>query len=404
MTSQTHTLPLRLPLAGLRVIEMGHTVMGPSCSVVFADLGADVIKVEPPEGERTRHNVGFGSGLFSLYNRNKRSVCLDLKSDTGKSILTKLITTADVLVENFAHGTLERLGFGWEQLEKINPRLVYCALKGFLTGPYQHRPALDEVVQYMAGLAYMTGPRGQPLRAGASVVDLMGGMFGVIGIMAALKERERSGRGQMVRSALFESTAFMVAQHMTGQVVSGEEPPPMPHKSSSWAIYETFTTADGKMIFIAITSDNHWRAFCKEFGLDTLLNDPALKTNPQRAAARARITPVVTDIVKQRTYDELAKTFERLKIPFAPLARPADLFDDPHLNQGGHMLDLQFFNGQRANIPGLPLEMGNHKLGVRTQPPHKGENTRAVLGELGYSTADIEAWIAQGIALCPEKT
>lgn len=391
--------PNPLPLAGLRIIEMGHTVMGPSCSVVFADLGADVIKVEPPEGERTRQTTGFGSGMFPLYNRNKRSLCLDLKSDAGKAILTKLITTSDALVENFAYGTLDRLGFGWAQLEKINPRLIYCALKGFLGGPYEHRPALDEVVQYMGGLAYMTGPRGQPLRAGASVVDLMGGMFGVIGIMAALKERERTGRGQMVKSALFESTAFMVAQHMTGQIVSGEEPPPMPHKSSSWAIYETFTTADNKMIFIAITSDNHWRAFCKEFGLDTLLNDPALKTNPQRAAGRARITPVVTDIVKQRTFGELAKIFERLKIPFAPLAKPADLFDDPHLNQGGHMLDLHFANGQRANIPGLPLEMGNHKLSIRSQPPRKGENTRAILAELGYSATEIDAWIASGLAL-----
>ncbi|MBM3342627.1 MAG: CoA transferase [Betaproteobacteria bacterium] len=393
-----------LPLAGLRIIEMGHTVMGPSCAVVLADLGADVIKVEPPEGERTRHNIGFGSGLFPLYNRNKRSICIDLKSDTGRGILTKLITTADVLVENFAHGTLDRLGFGWAQLENINPRLIYCALKGFLSGPYEHRPALDEVVQYMAGLAYMTGPRGQPLRAGASVVDLMGGMFGVIGIMAALKERERTGRGQMVKSALFESTAFMVAQHMTGQIVSGEEPPPMPHKSSSWAIYETFTTAEGKVIFIAITSDNHWRAFCKAFGLDALLNDPALKTNPQRAAARGRITPTVTRIVAERRYEELANTLERLKIPYAPLAKPADLFDDPHLNAGGHMLDLHFFNGQRANIPGLPLELSHHKLGIRSQPPRKGENTRAVLDELGYASSDIDGWIAQGIALLPEKT
>lgn len=392
-----------LPLAGLRIIEMGHTVMGPSCSVVFADLGADVIKVEPPEGERTRQTTGFGSGMFPLYNRNKRSLCLDLKSDAGKGILTKLITTADALVENFAYGTLDRLGFGWAQLEKINPRLVYCALKGFLGGPYEHRPALDEVVQYMGGLAYMTGPRGQPLRAGASVVDLMGGMFGVIGIMAALKERERTGRGQMVKSALFESTAFMVAQHMTGQIVSGEEPPPMPHKSSSWAIYETFTTADGKMIFIAITSDNHWRAFCKEFSLETLLNDPALKTNPQRAAARARITPTVTDIVKQRAYGELAEIFERLKIPFAPLAKPADLFDDPHLNQGGHMLDLHFANGARANIPGLPLEMSNHKLSIRSQPPRNGENTREILAELGYSAAEIADWITQGTALISDK-
>ena len=400
MTNETSTPPL----AGIRIIEMGHTVMGPSCSVVFADLGADVIKVEPPEGERTRHNIGFGSGLFPLFNRNKRSVCLDLKSGAGKSLLRKLIATADALVENFAHGTLDRLGFGWDELQKINPRLVYCALKGFLQGPYEHRPALDEVVQFMGGLAYMTGPRGQPLRAGASVVDLMGGMFGVIGIMAALKERDRTGRGQMVRSGLFESTAFMVAQHMTGQIVSGKEPPPMPHKASSWAIYETFTTADEKTIFVGITSDNHWRAFCKKFKLDDLLADPKLKTNPQRAAEHDRIEPIVAKIVAAHSFAEMSEILERLKIPFAPLAKPADLFDDPHLNQGGHMLDLHFQNGKRANVPGLPLEMSNHRITIRTQPPHKGEHTREVLGELGVPATQIDEWMAQGVVIKPDKT
>ena len=400
MTS--HSQPL--PLAGIRIIEVGHTVMGPSCSVVFADLGADVIKVEPPEGERTRHNGGFGAGMFPLYNRNKRSLCVDLKSDAGKAIVLKLVTTADALVENFAAGTMDRLGLGYEDLSKINPRLIYCALKGFLGGPYEHRPALDEVVQFMGGLAYMTGPSGRPLRAGASVVDLMGGMFGVIGILAAIREREITGRGQLVKSALFESTAFMVAQHMTGQIVTGKEPPPMPEKLSSWAIYETFTTADAKTIFIAITSDNHWRAFCKEYQLDALLNDPTLKTNPQRAAQHDRLAPFVNEIVKVRTYANMAEAMERLNIPFAPLAKPSDLFDDPHLNQGGHMLDLHFVNGKRANIPGLPLEMGDHKFAARTQPPQKGEHTRDVLTDLGYSATEIAAWITDGVALAPEKS
>ena len=386
-----------LPLAGIRLLELGHTVMGPSCALVFADLGADVIKVEPLEGERTRHNVGFGSGLFPLFNRNKRSIALDLKAEGGKSILRRLVTQADVLVENFAYGTLERLGFAYEQLSQINPRIVYCSLKGFLSGPYEQRPALDEVVQYMGGLAYMTGPRGQPLRAGASVVDLMGGMFGVVGIMAALRERERTGRGQKVQSALFESTAYMVAQHMSGQIVTGKEPPPMPHKASSWAIYETFITADKKTIFIAITSDNHWRAFCKEFQLSDLLTDPALKTNPQRAAEHDRIAPIVAGIVCKHTFDVMSQKLEILKIPFAPLAKPADLFDDPHLNQGHRMVETHFQNGKRAKLPALPLEMGNHTIGLRTQPPRKGEHTRAILAEAGFDGSEIDAWIAQGI-------
>ena len=391
-----------LPLAGLRIVELGHTVMGPSCGVVLADLGADVIKVEPLEGERTRHVNGFGAGMFPLYNRNKRSLSVDLKSDAGKAIVLKLVSTADALVENFAAGTMDRLSLGYDDLSKINPRLIYCALKGFLGGPYEHRPALDEVVQFMGGLAYMTGPRGRPLRAGASVVDLMGGMFGVIGILAAVREREITGRGQLVKSALFESTAFMVAQHMTGQVVTGKEPPPMPEKVSSWAIYESYTTSDNKTIFIAITSDNHWRAFCREYQLDDLLNDPTLKTNPQRAGQHDRLALVVDKLVKARTYASMAEALERLKIPFAPLAKPADLFDDPHLNQGGHMLDMQFANGQRANIPGLPLEMGKHDLSVRIQTPRNGEHTREVLADLGYSAAQIDEWMAQGVAHFPE--
>lgn len=393
-----------LPLAGIKILELGHTVMGPSCSLVFADLGADVVKVEPLEGERTRHNVGFGSGLFPLFNRNKRSISLDLKAGEGKTILRKLVTQADVLVENFAYGTLDRLGFGYDKLSALNPRIVYCSLKGFLRGPYEQRPALDEVVQFMGGLAYMTGPRGQPLRAGASVVDLMGGMFGVVGILAALRERDSTGRGQMVQSALFESTAYMVAQHMSGQIVTGKEPPPMPHKASSWAIYETFVTADGKTLFVGITSDNHWRAFCNEFKLDDLLTDPSLKTNPQRAAEHDRLAPVVEAIVKSHTFVAMSKILERLKIPFAPLAKPADLFDDLHLNQGNRMVETHFQNGKRAKLPALPLEMGDHTLGLRSQPPRKGEHSREVLIEAGFSTAEIDGWIDGGIVITDPKS
>jgi crotonobetainyl-CoA:carnitine CoA-transferase CaiB-like acyl-CoA transferase len=387
------------PLSGIRILELGHTVMGPSCSLVLADLGADVIKVEPPEGDRTRANVGFGSALYPVFNRNKRSFSIDLKSEEGKVVLRKLVKSADALVENFAHGTMERLGFGYEQLSEINPRIVYCALKGFLSGPYEHRPALDEVVQFMGGLAYMTGPTGRPLRAGASVVDIMGGMFGALGIMAALRERDRTGRGQMVKSALFESTAFLVAQHMGQQALTGKAPPPMPEKEGSWAVYQTFQTADDRMVFIGITSDNHWRAFCNEFGLQDLLADPSLKTNPQRAQQRERIRPIVTAKFAAETYDSLVEKLERLHIPFGPLATPGDLFDDPHLNQGGRMLDILFPTGTRAKIPGIPLEMSGKTPGVRKQPPRMGEHTREVLAELGYDEAEIDRLVAGGIAV-----
>ncbi len=388
-----------LPLTGVRILEFGHTVMGPSCSMVLADLGADVIKIEPPEGDRTRANVGFGSALFPVFNRNKRSLSIDIKSDAGKAVIHKIIVDADALIENFAYGTMDRLGLGYEALSAKYPRLIYCGLKGFLSGPYEKRAALDEIVQFMGGLAYMTGPSGMPLRAGTSVVDIMGGMFGALGIMAALREREHTGRGQLVQSSLFESTAFLVAQHMGQEALTGKAPPPMPEKASSWAVYDPFQTADGKTVFVGITSDNHWRAFCTGFGVEELLDDPALKSNPQRAQQRAKIMPIVTAKFAAESFESLVAKLEKLKLPFGPLAKPGDLFDDKQLNHDGRMLDVLLPTGKRAKLPGLPLEMGGRKTRVRQQPPTMGEHTRAVLAEAGYTDVQINELIAQKIVI-----
>ena len=364
--------------------------MGPCCSMILADLGAEVIKVEPLEGDRTRANIGFGSALFPVFNRNKRSICIDLKSESGKLVIHKLLAKADVLIENFAHGAMERLGLGYDALEPLYPRLVYCRLKGFLSGPYERRGALDEIVQFMGGLAYMTGPRGKPMRAGASVVDITGGTFGALGITSALLERERTGRGQLVQGALFESSVFLVAQHMGQHALTGIAPPPMPDKVSAWAVYDQFLTADGKLVFIGITSDNHWRAFCKEFGVEELLQDPELGTNPQRAKARERILPIVTAKISAESLDSLVEKLDRLKIPFGPLAQPGDLFEDRHLNQGGRLLNVRLPTGNSAKLPGIPLQMGDRKPQVSRQPPGVGEHTKEVLKEAGYTGAQID--------------
>jgi crotonobetainyl-CoA:carnitine CoA-transferase CaiB-like acyl-CoA transferase len=402
MTESAQTPEGALPLAGIRILEFGHTVMGPSCSMVLADLGADVVKVEPPEGDRTRANVGFGSALYPVFNRNKRSFSVDLKTPAGATVIQRVIASADALIENFAHGTMERLGLGYGALAKTHPRLVYCSLKGFLAGPYEERPALDEIVQFMGGLAYMTGPTGRPLRAGSSVVDIMGGMFGALGILAALRERERTGRGQLVASALFESTAFLVAQHMGQEALTGTAPPPMPEKASSWAIYDPFRTSDGETVFVGITSDNHWRSFCVGFGVEALLSDATLKSNPQRAQARARLMPIVTEKFAALRRDELCAKLERLSIPFGPLARPGDLFDDPHLAHGGRLLDILLPTGTPARLPGLPLDMDGRKTCVRRQPPRMGEHTRAVLAEAGYNPAQIDELIDQRVVIAAD--
>jgi crotonobetainyl-CoA:carnitine CoA-transferase CaiB-like acyl-CoA transferase len=385
------------PLAGIRALEFCHTIMGPTAGLILADLGADVIKIEPAAGDHTRRLIGFAAGFFGAFNRNKRSLAIDLKSEEGRALLHRLVKTADVVLENYAPGTMDRLGCGYADLAKINPRVIYCALKGFLSGPYEHRPALDEVVQFMSGLAYMTGPPGQPLRAGSSVVDIMGGMFAVIGIQAALRERERTGRGQTVKAALYESTAFLMMQHMAGQAVTGRAPPPMPARDGAWAIYEPFVTEDGDQIFVGLTSDGQWRRFCDHFGRGDLLQNPAYKTNEDRVRERPALRPIVTKIVARHKLAALAELFDRIDIPFAPVAKPGDLFDDPQLNAGGRMLDIEFSNGTRAKIPRLPIEIGDHDFALRRQAPALGEHAAEILAELGLAPAEIAALRQRGI-------
>lgn len=392
-----------LPLAGVRVVEFCQTIMGPTCGLVLGDLGADVIKVEPaPDGDKTRRLHGFAAGFFSSFNRNKRSVAINLKTPEGLAVAHKLIAGADALSENYAPGTMDRLGCGYEAMAKLNPGLVYCSLKGFLSGPYEDRPALDEVVQFMAGLAYMTGPPGQPLRAGASIIDILGGTFGALGIMAALRDRERTGKGQFVKSALFESTAFLMMQHMAGEVITGREVPPMPARWGAWAIYEVFETSDKDQIFIGLTSDNHWRRFCEHFGRQDLLDDPTLKTNEDRVKARDRVKPLVREIFGRHTKAELTEICEKIEVPFAPVAQTKDLFDDPQLNANGRMLETIMSNGVKTRLPRLPVEIGDHDFGMRYQPPTVGQHTRDVLSEAGFGADELDALETKGVIVGPK--
>jgi crotonobetainyl-CoA:carnitine CoA-transferase CaiB-like acyl-CoA transferase len=379
-----------LPLQGIRVAEFCHVVMGPTCGLVLADLGAEVIKVEPLDGDHTRKLVASGAGFFPTYNRNKKSLSVDLKSPQGREAVLKLIAGADVLTENFRTGAMDKLGFGCAAMGKLNPRLVYCSLKGFLPGPYEHRTGLDEVVQMMGGLAYMTGGRYGPLRAGASVNDVMGGMFGAIAILAALHQRTATGKGQYVQSALFENNAFLMAQHMMEGLATGKPVSPMPDRVRAWALYDNFKTRDGELVFVGVVTDTQWKIFCEAFGLQDLLADPVLKTNPQRVEARPRIMPIVSAIFAKMGKQELMDKCEKLGLPFAPIAKPEDLFDDPHLNASGGLTPVTLPNGTRTKVPNLPIEMDGARLGTRLDIPKVGEHTRDVLSGLGYAAAAIE--------------
>jgi crotonobetainyl-CoA:carnitine CoA-transferase CaiB-like acyl-CoA transferase len=386
------------PLSGIRVVEFSHMVMGPSCGLVLGDLGADVVKIEPvPDGDNTRRLVGAGAGFFATFNRNKRSLALDLKAPKGLALAKKLVARADVLTENFRPGGLESLGLGYEALSAGNPGLIYCQLKGFLAGPYENRAALDEVVQMMGGLAYMTGPPGRPLRAGTSVNDIMGGMFGAIGILAALHERQRTGKGQLVRSALFENNVFLVAQHMAQYAVTGKPAAPMPARLSAWGIYDVFDTSDGEQIFLGVVTDTQWAVFCELFELPHLYADKTLVTNPQRVAARERLLPVLRKLFLRFTRAEIVAAFEKARLPFAPIVRPEDLFDNPHLATPGAMVEVTKPDGGSMPVPALPLEMAGRRFGRRLDIPRLGEHSKAIAAELGYERELIEQLVAEGI-------
>ena len=381
----------RLPLSGIKVLAFTHTVMGPCAGLILADMGADVIHIESPSGDATRRLKGFGKGYFPYFNRNKRSLTVDLKSDEGREIIFNLVKDVDIILENFGPGKIERLGFGYEDMKTINDRLIFVSLKGFMPGPYEKRVAMDELVQMMGGMAYMTGPVGQPLRAGTSVVDITGGMFGALGAITALYDRKRTGKGTYIKSALFETTAFLMGQHMAYSALVEGDVPPMPARVSAWSVYQLFETKDNENVFIGIISDRHWKRFCEVFGMTDWLEDERLATNNDRIDQRAWFLPEVRVLIKRYTKQEVIDLCNAAGICFAPIARPEDLLKDPQLNQGDlGLLETTFPNGAVSGLPRIPLQMGDYAFGKRTDPPQIGQDTEAILESLGYPPDKIK--------------
>ena len=394
-----------MPLKGLKVLEFTHTIMGPTAGLLFAELGADVIKIEPaPDGDKTRKLGGFGAGFFSGFNRNKRSLAVNLKKKEGQETVHRMIPHADIVLENFGPGTMERLGCGYEQLAPLNNRLIFLALKGYLAGPYENRPALDEVVQFQSGLAWMTGPPGQPLRAGASVIDILGAMFGVIAVQSALRERDNTGKGQRVSSSLFESAVFLMGSHMAGMVATGLDARPMPARRGAWAVYDVFNSSDDGQLFIGVTSDQQWQRFVLEFNLQELAADPRLETNVTRLAERSWLLSTLQDSLIKYTQKELEERCENCNISWAPVGQPKDLFEDPHLLATGGLVDVFISKfgediGKMTGLPALPVEFGTERKRpkVRLQPPKIGEHNEEILLQYGFKKEEIQYLYATNI-------
>lgn len=382
MNDPTPSPATNLPLSGVRVIEFSHMVMGPSCGMILADLGAEVIKIEPPGGDKTRQLTGVGVGFFRTFNRNKKSVVLDIDSPEGQATAIELIARSDVVIENFRPGRMAALGLDHASLSARFPSLIYVSHKGFLPGPYEHRLALDEVVQMMGGLSYMTGPQGRPLRAGTSVNDIMGGMFGVIGVLAALYERRSTGQGQEVQSALFENCVFLCAQHMQQYLMTQTPPPPMPSRASPWTVYDVFTVADDEQLFIGAVSDRQWATLCTVLERTDLLDDPLLATNEQRLQLRPQLLQQLGETLRHHTIDALSRKLEAAGLPYAPIVRPEQLVDDPHLRDSGGLVPMQTDDGGTTDVVLLPLTLGGRRPPVRQPLARVGEHTDEVLAQL----------------------
>jgi len=385
------------PLEGIKVLEFTHAVMGPCAGFLMSENGAEVTLVEPTKGSPTRFLKGFGTGYFWYYNRNKKSLAIDIKSAEGLDIIYQLVKKADVVIENFGPGTMDRLQLGYDKLKVLNPKLIYCSLKGFLTGPYEKRHAMDEVVQMMGGLAYMTGRSGDPLRAGTSVVDITGGMFGYIGVLQALFERERTGEGKFIKSALFETCAFMVGQHMAYQSQVDYPIPPMPERISAWSVYKIFESADDDRVFIGIISDKHWRRFCIAFGWDDWSEDDRLSTNNGRIDEREWLLPELDRRMKTLTKADIISRCEQGDIPFAPISEPRDLFEDQQLNEGNSLSEVKMKNGAMVKLPKFPLEYGGERTEKISDPPEIGEHSKEILSSLNYTAAEIELFKEKNI-------
>ncbi len=402
-----------LPLAGLKVLELGHIVAGPAAGQILADMGADVIKVESVDGgDQVRQMPGAMSAMFHFLNRNKRSVALDLKGE-GAAIFLQMATGADVVIDNYSYGAVDRLGLGYDVVSQTNPGLVWLSIKGFLPGPSESQPMLDELAQMAGGLAFMTGTEQKPMRAGASIIDIGAAAYGIIAVLAALRQRDTTGQGQRIVAGLYETSVYYVAQWMATAQFGEQESVPLATMQQGtrmgFSVYQLFDTLDGNRVFVGIMSDAHWVRFIKVFGPDTLLDDARFMASADRLVNRAELNAAIGAVLARYTSEDAMARLKTANIPFAPIRRPDQLHAEAHLRASGQLVETPFPNGKTGQLPKLPFRASGFDMPLRSEAPALGADTADVLAALGYSEDDLAALSGRraigmpmpGVSACP---
>jgi crotonobetainyl-CoA:carnitine CoA-transferase CaiB-like acyl-CoA transferase len=398
------------PLKDVKVIDLSHIMAGPACSMLLADMGADVIKVERmPDGDDSRRMVppaiADQSAAFLIMNRNKRGIALDLRTEGGRNVLSRLLKNADVLIENFRRGTMERMGLGYDALHALNPKLIYCSISGFgRTGPYADRGGFDLVAQGMSGLMSITGegPGHPPVKVGAPVTDITAGILACVGILAALHARESSGQGQMVDTSLFEAGIIQTYWHSAMCFATGRAPGPMGTAHPLNAPYQAFPTSDG-WITVGAANQGNWLRLVDALEAPDLRDEPRFATNADRMRNLEVLTATLTPLFKRRTSAEWLLRLEQAGVPAGPVLEVGQMHGDPQALAREMIVQTEHPTAGHVKAIGLPIKFSDTPGGVRRAAPLFGQDTREVLREHGFSDVEIEQFAEQGAIQMPDS-
>lgn len=387
-----------LPLDGIKVLDLSHAAAGPCCTVLLADMGADVVKIEPFAGETFRY--AGGGIMFVNLNRNKRGMALDLRAEEGRQVALKLAAKADILVESFTPGTVDRLGLDYDAISQINPRIIYCSISGFgQNGPYRERPGYDPLAQAMSGMMLATGePDRPPVRTAASTIDYGAGMFGAYAITVALLHRQKSGKGQRIDVSLLDTGVFYMSHFITSYALTGQNPTRLGSGNLGFVPYQVFEAKD-RFIFIGVSTERAWKGFCQALGLDNLVDDPRYATNDNRLQNREELVKTLSQILKQKDSHELMTKLMAADVTCGPLLDVGEMIDDPQVIARGMIFDSDYPELGKIKIGRTPLTFSETMPQVRSRPPLLGEHTNEILKELGYSKAEIGRLAKKGIIL-----